>query len=68
MSRCWCSSYVDSWNTNSELSLKDVPASHKDYTQILPIAASKVTSMLPILKRNGLKRSFHNMQPRDVIE
>lgn len=68
MSRCWCSSHADSWNTNSELSLKEVPSWHKDYTQILPIAASKVTSMLPILKRNGLKRSFHNMQPRDVIE
>lgn len=68
MSRYWCSSYADSWNTNSELSLKEVPSWHKDYTQILPIAASKVTSMLPILKRNGLKRSFHNMQPRDVIE
>ena len=35
---------------------------------MLPISASKVTSMLPILKRNGLKMSFHNMQPRDVIE
>ena len=68
MSRCWRSSHADSWNTNSELSLKEVPSWHKDYTQILPIAASKVTSMLPILKRNGLKRSFHNMQPRDVIE
>lgn len=68
MSRCFCSSHADSWNTNSELSLKEVPSWHKDYTQILPIAASKVTSMLPILKRNGLKRSFHNMQPRDVIE
>ena len=68
MSRFWCSSHADSWNTNSELSLKEVPSWHKDYTQILPIAASKVTSMLPILKRNGLKRSFHNMQPRDVIE
>nr|DAV11375.1 MAG TPA: PcfJ-like protein [Caudoviricetes sp.] len=68
MSRCWCSGHADSWNTNSELSLKEVPSWHKDYTQILPIAASKVTSMLPILKRNGLKRSFHNMQPRDVIE
>lgn len=68
MSRCWCSSYVDSWNTNSELSLKDGHASHRDYTQLLPIAASKVTSMLPVLKRNGLKGSFHNMQPRDVIE
>lgn len=68
MSRCWCSSHADSWNTNSELSLKEVPSWHKDYTQILPISASKVTSMLPILKRNGLKRSFHNMQPRDVIE
>ena len=68
MSRCWCSGHVDSWNTNSELSLKEVPSWRKDYTQILPISASKVTSMLPILKRNGLKRSFHNMQPRDVIE
>lgn len=68
MSRCWCSGHADSWNTNSELSLKEVPSWHKDYTQILPISASKVTSMLPILKRNGLKRSFHNMQPRDVIE
>lgn len=68
MSRYWCSGHADSWNTNSELSLKEVPSWHKDYTQILPISASKVTSMLPILKRNGLKRSFHNMQPRDVIE
>lgn len=68
MSRYWCSSHADSWNTNSELSLKEVPSWHKYYTQILPISASKVTSMLPILKRNGLKRSFHNMQPRDVIE
>lgn len=67
MSRCWCSNYVDSWNTNSELSLKECPASHRDYTQLLPIAASKVTSMLPVLKRNGLKGSFQNMQPRDVI-
>ena len=68
MSRCWCSGHADSWNTNSELSLKEVPSWHKDYTQILPISPSKLTSMLPILKRNGLKRSFHNMQPRDVIE
>lgn len=68
MSRCWCSSMIDSWNTFSELSLKELPSSYKDYTQVLPISASKVTSMLPVLKRNGLKRSFHNMQPRDVIE
>lgn len=68
MSRCWCSSHADSWNTNSELSLKQAPASYNDYTLTLPISASKVTSMLPILKRNGLKRSFQNMQPRDVIE
>lgn len=68
MSRCWCSSHADSWNTYSELSLKEAPSFHKDYTQMLPIAASKATSMIPILKRNGLKKSFHNMQPRDVIE
>ena len=68
MNRCWYSSYIDSWNSYSKLSLKEVPASHRDYTQLLPISASKVTSMLPILKRNGLKGSFHNMQPRDVIE
>ena len=50
MSRCWYSSYVDSWNTNSELSLKDNHALHRDYTQMLPISASKVTSALSILK------------------
>ena len=68
MNRCWCGNYVDSWNTNSELSLKECHALYRDYTQLLPIAAQKVTSMLPVLKRNGLKGSFHNMQPRDVIE
>lgn len=32
MSRCWCSSLIDSWNTYSELSLKEAPSFHKDYT------------------------------------
>lgn len=68
MSRCTFSRIVDQWITYSELSLKPLPASYRDYTQLLPISASKVTSALPILNRNGLKGSFHNMQPRDVIE
>ena len=68
MSRFYFSGVIDQWTLYSELSLKQAPAAHRDYTQTLPISASKVTSMLPILKRNGLKRSFHNMQPRDVIE
>lgn len=68
MNRFCMSGRIDSWIVDSELSLKQIPASYKDYTLMLPISASKVTSVLPILKRNGLKRSFHNMQPRDVIE
>lgn len=68
MSRCTFSGIVDQWTTYSELSLKPLPASYRDYTQLLPISASKVTSALPILNRNGLKGSFHNMQPRDVME
>ncbi len=68
MNRFCMSGRIDSWITNSDLSLKKAPAPYKDYTQMLPISASKVISALPILKRNGLKRSFHNMQPRDVIE
>lgn len=68
MNRCTFSGVIDQWTTYSELSLKPLPASYRDYTQMLPISASKVTSALPILRRNGLKRSFHNMQPRDVIE
>ena len=68
MNRFCMSGRIDSWIIDSELSLKQAPASYNDYTLMLPISASKVTSMLPILKRNGLKRSFHNMQPRDVIE
>ena len=68
MNRFCMSSRIDSWIIDSDLSLKQAPLPYRDYTQMLPISASKVTSMLPILKRNGLKRSFHNMQPRDVIE
>lgn len=68
MSRFCMSGRIDSWIIDSDLSLKQTPLPYRDYTQMLPISASKVTSMLPILKRNGLKRSFHNMQPRDVIE
>lgn len=68
MNRFCMSGKIDSWIVDSELTLKNKPATYKDYTQMLPISASKVTSMLPILKRNGLKGSFHNMQPRDVIE
>lgn len=68
MNRFYMGGRIDSWIINSELSLKQAPASYNDYTLLLSISASKVTSMLPILKRNGLKRSFHNMQPRDVIE
>ena len=68
MNRFCMSGRIDSWIIDSDLSLKQAPASYKDYTLMLPISASKVTSMLPILKRNGLKMSFHNMQPRDVIE
>lgn len=64
---CLCGA-IDQWVPYSKLSLKSAPAAHRDYTQMLPISASKVTSALPILKRNGLKGSFHNMQPRDVIE
>lgn len=59
---------IDQWTLYSDLSLKQVHLPYRDYTQMLPISASKVTSTLPILKRNGLKGSFHNMQPRDVIE
>ena len=68
MSRFCMSGRIDSWIIDSDLSLKQAPLPYRDYTQMLPISASKVTSMLPILKRNGLKRSFHNLQPRDVIE
>lgn len=68
MNRLCMSGRIDSWITDSEMTLKKVPATYKDYTQMLPISVSKVTSALPILKRNGLKGSFHNMQPRDVIE
>lgn len=68
MSRFCFSICVDTWIEDSELSFKPLPASYKDYTIMLPISASKVTSTLPILKRNGLKRGFHDMQPRDVIE
>ena len=68
MNRFSMSYIIDNWIIDSDLSLKQAPASYKDYTLMLPISASKVISMLPILKRNGLKRSFHNMQPRDVIE
>ena len=68
MNRFCMSGRIDSWIIDSELSLKQAPVSYNDYTLMLPISASKVTSMLPILKRNGLKGSFHNMQPRDVIE
>lgn len=68
MNRFCMSGRLDSWIVDSKLTLKNIPATYKDYTQMLPISASKITSALPILKRNGLKRSFHNMQPRDVIE
>lgn len=68
MNRFCMSGRLDSWIVGSELTLKNIPALYKDYTQMLPISASKITSALPILKRNGLKGSFHNMQPRDVIE
>ena len=68
MNRFCMSGRIDSWIIDSDLSLKQAPLPYRDYTQMLPISASKVTSALPILKRNGLKGSFHNMQPRDVIE
>lgn len=68
MNRFCMSGRIDSWIIDSDLSLKQAPLPYRDYTQMLPISASKVTSTLPILKRNGLKRSFHNMQPRDVME
>lgn len=67
MNRFCMSGKMDSWIVGNELTLKNIPALYKDYTQMLPISVSKVTSALPILKRNGLKGSFHNMQPRDVI-
>lgn len=68
MNRFCMSGRLDIWLVDSDLSLKPAPALYKDYTLMLPISASKITSVLPILKRNGLKGSFHNMQPRDVIE
>lgn len=68
MNRFCMSGRLDIWLVDSDLSLKPAPALYKDYTLMLPISASKITSVLPILKRNGLKVSFHNMQPRDVIE
>jgi hypothetical protein len=68
MSRFCMGGRMDSWIVDSKLTLKNIPATYKDYTQMLPISASKITSALPILKRNGLKGSFHNIQPRDVIE
>lgn len=68
MNRLCMSSRIDSWILGSSLSLKNIPVAYKDYTVQLPICASKITSKTPILKRNGLKGSFHNMQPRDVIE
>lgn len=68
MNRFCMSGRIDSWIIDSDLSLKQAPALYNDYTLMLSISASKVTSALPVLKRNGLKGSFHNMQPRDVIE
>lgn len=67
MNRFTMSGRLDSWIIGSCLSLKNIPLAYKDYTQLLSISASKITSKLPILRRNGLKRSFHNIQPRDVI-
>lgn len=68
MNKMGLTTCLDAWVENSELSFKKLPLSYKDYTIMLPISASKVTSTLPILKRNGLKRGFHDMQPRDVID
>lgn len=68
MNRFSMSSRIDAWILGSPLSLKNAPMAYKDYTVQLPICASKITSKTPILKRNGLKGSFHDMQPRDVIE
>lgn len=68
MNRFSMSSRIDAWILGSPLSLKNTPMAYKDYTVQLSVCASKVTSMIPILKRNGLKGSFHDMQPRDVIE
>ena len=67
MNRFCFSGAVDSWVFNSELSFKKVPV-YSDYTIMLPISASKITSKLPLLSRNGLKYSFNNIQPRDVIK
>ena len=67
MNRFCFSGAVDSWVLNSELSFKKVPI-YSDYTIMLPISASKITSKLPLLSRNGLKCSFNNIQPRDVIK
>lgn len=67
MDRFCFSGAVDSWVLNSELSFKKVPV-YSDYTIMLPISASKITSKLPLLSRNGLKCSFNNIQPRDVIK
>lgn len=67
MNRFCFSGAVDSWVFNSELSFKKVPV-YGDYTVMLPISASKITSKLPLLSRNGLKYSFNSIQPRDVIK
>ena len=61
MSRFCFSGVIDQWTLYSDLSLKQVPVPYRDYTRMLPISASKVTSTLPVLKRNGLRGGFHNI-------
>lgn len=65
----FCARYVDQWINNSDRTLKPVPRfEYNDYTLLLPVSCSKITSCIPILMRNGLRRSFHDIQPRDVIQ
>lgn len=60
--------YYDAWNLNSPITIKQCRTYYGDFAYMLPVWSSKITSCLPILKRNGLKTSFNNLEPIDVLQ
>lgn len=57
--------YYDAWNFHSEITVKHRRDCY-DYKYNISSHANKVCRVLPILKRNGFKGSFHGISPDDL--
>lgn len=61
------SMYYDSWIVWSEMTLKDNSFQKSSLFYLNPYKIHPYAKLLPIVKRNGIKTSFHEIAPHELI-